>query len=150
LKTLQLECYLSRVASLLNVSGLILLTALLSCGQVQKVRQCRALIARVAEEQIKIQRWEKEKTPRAYRSAADAYDKLAAEVRGAAFATRAGKPISEEYAAALEALAPIVRAYAQALEGGDTAQQDEARRSLERQARVERMAATRVNSHCAR
>lgn len=150
MKLLQLGCYLSRVASLLTVSGLILLTAVAGCGQVQKVRQCRGLIARVNEERINIQRWEKEKTPRAYRSAADAYQKLAADVRRAAFATRTGRPLSDEYASALESLAPLVRGYAQALEGGDAAQQDEARRSLERQGRVERMAATRINSHCSR
>jgi len=127
---------------------LALLPCLAGCEKISRVSECRKLAATVSRAMDAIEVAGKANSAAGYRAAAKRYQELAKEVRQTRFKTSVGQGAIEEYALALESVAPPVITYAEALEKGNARGQAEARREIERVGRREHAASSRVDALC--
>ena len=127
---------------------LLFVPNLAACEKVSRVRECRKLGASVAEAGAALEAAAKANRAADYRAASKRYLELAKQARQTRFKSATGQAAVEEYALALESVAPPVTAYADALEQEDRRAQAELRREIERIARREHAAVGRIDGFC--
>ncbi len=127
---------------------MLLLTAVLACDRVGRVRECRRVAQLVNARFDEVSAQVSKGTPASFASAAVAYKALAKAVRERPYSGDVGRALTEEYAGVLEQIAPAVTSYAESLQSGDAQRVAEARRALARLKRTEHATATRVDAFC--
>ena len=121
--------------------------ALLGCGRVRMTRECRRLSLIVEAGRSELDQVTGPKTPAAYRKAGPLYGKITDRLRRAVGASEL-RPTTEEYARSVEAIAPSIRAYADALESNDEERIEAVRVEVDRASRRERVASRRLEDQC--
>lgn len=122
--------------------------AVSGCARLTRAGECRELAALVNPRLSAVEAATKANSAAGYRAAATLYTRLAAEIRGRKLGGRGGAAIVEEYAATFAAVAPAMQQYADALEGGASDAQNEARREISRATRREQGAIARITLYC--
>ena len=121
--------------------------ALLGCGRVRMTRECRRLSLIVEEGRSELDQVTRPKTPAAYRTAGPLYRKIAEQLRRAVGPGEL-RLTTEQYARSVEAIAPNILAYADALEAKDEARIEAVWIEVDRASRRERMASRRLEDQC--
>ncbi len=127
---------------------LLFALGLAGCNPFSKARDCNRLVRLVNERLDTIEQRAAAKTPASYRAVAESYQRLAVEVRKSGLTTTGGQALSEEYASALDSVAPVVDAYAEALQSTNTQRIADARRALDRVKRQQQVASNHVDGFC--
>jgi hypothetical protein len=121
--------------------------ALLGCDRVRSTRECRRLSLIVEAGRRELDQVTGPRTPAAYRLAEPLYGKIADRLRRAVGPSEL-RLTTEEYARSVEAIAPSIRAYADALESNDEERIEAGRIEVDRASRRERVASRRLENHC--
>jgi hypothetical protein len=121
--------------------------ALLGCDRVRTTRECRRLSLIVEAGRRELDQVTGPKTPAAYRVAGPLYGKIADQLRRAVGPSEL-RLTTEEYARSVEAIAPSISAYADALESNDEERIEAVRVEVDRASRRERIASRRLEDQC--
>jgi hypothetical protein len=119
----------------------------LGCAPIRMARECQTLSEIVESGQRDLQLATRPDTAAAYRAAGALYEKIAKKLRLAAGSIQLRAP-AEDHARTIEAMAPSVNAYADALDSGDAQRIEAARGELERASRREQRASRRLAAEC--
>jgi hypothetical protein len=120
---------------------------LLGCSKFRATRECRELSAVVEAGRLELAQVTRPNTPAAYRSAGPVYQKIADQLRRTV-SSKELELTAEEYARSVEAIAPGVRSYADALESKEGERIEAVRLEVERAARREQLASRRLENQC--
>jgi hypothetical protein len=121
--------------------------ALLGCDRVRSTRECRRLSLIVEAGRRELDQVTGPKTPAAYRLAEPLYGRIANRLRQTVGSSEL-RLTTEEYARSVEAMAPSIRAYAEALESNDEERIEAVRVEVDRASRRERIASHRLEDQC--
>jgi hypothetical protein len=117
------------------------------CGHLRVTRECRELSEIVEAGRVEIDQATAPRTPAAYRNSVPLYRRVADQLRRVSQASELRRSVAE-YARSVDAIAPFVQNYAEALASGDAAREKSARKELDAASRKERLASRRLEDQC--
>ena len=121
--------------------------SVLGCNHIRMTRECRQLSGIVESRRQELELVTRPNTPAAYRAAGPLYGKIAEQLRRTVGSNQL-QPTIQEYARSVEAIAPNVLAYADALESNDAERIDAVQAEVNRASRRERQASRRLEDQC--